>query len=54
MAVGAQFQIFETDNQGIFGGSTAIGTAVAEFPNLDAGNGMFLDLLHLIYPQIFL
>lgn len=37
MAVGAQFQIFETDNQGIFGGSTAVGTAVAEFPNLDAG-----------------
>ncbi|WP_108802613.1 T9SS type A sorting domain-containing protein [Aquimarina sp. Aq107] len=37
MEVGAQFQIFETDNSGIFGGATAIGTAVAEFPTLDAG-----------------
>ncbi|WP_299441993.1 T9SS type A sorting domain-containing protein [uncultured Aquimarina sp.] len=37
MQVGAQFQIFETDDSGIFGGTTAIGTAVAEFPTLDAG-----------------
>ncbi|AXT53720.1 T9SS C-terminal target domain-containing protein [Aquimarina sp. BL5] len=37
MQVGAQFQIFETDVSGIFGGATAIGTAVAEFPTLDAG-----------------
>ncbi|MHA7060064.1 T9SS type A sorting domain-containing protein [Aquimarina sp. M1] len=37
MQVAAQFQIFETDDAGIFGGSTAIGTAVAEFPTLDAG-----------------
>ncbi|MBW1299106.1 hypothetical protein, partial [Aquimarina litoralis] len=40
MPVAAQFQIFETDNQGIFGGMTAVGTAVAEFPNLPAGTDM--------------
>ncbi|WP_299261623.1 T9SS type A sorting domain-containing protein [uncultured Aquimarina sp.] len=37
MQVGAQFQIFETDDAGIFGGTTATGTAAAEFPTLDAG-----------------
>ncbi|MFD2564832.1 T9SS type A sorting domain-containing protein [Aquimarina rubra] len=34
MEVGAQFQIFETDNAAIFEGSTANGTGVAEFPTL--------------------
>ncbi|WP_378175974.1 T9SS type A sorting domain-containing protein [Aquimarina sp. SS2-1] len=34
MQVGAQFQIFETDAADIFGGSTAVGSSVAEFPTL--------------------